>query len=393
MPRRAGTKHHGSDVLRVDQYLATSYVSAATRRRVVERRSKLADDIFIAVFSALPRALEGMAAQHRFITDRRQMALLICRQIVIAACAACVVRDWIPRSQMYPSFGHDGVPFDSFGVHDWPKLFGVPDREAFEELAAAFRLDDDEITARHKERVPFRACFLAFLALMHFSARVDYDVTHRLCVNWRPGRTSAAINGFVDRIMARFGHLLPLDARFFENKVQLEWAKLAIATKKPRLDNVVGLIDATSVPIARPTGAIDQNIHYSGHESVSNGAHGSGCKPLTRTSLQRHVIRFQGVLAPNGLLVSFWGPFQGTLQHDFQSCLSCAECVSVGASNDKQLFNASELSPALQACMPVSAEPYLIYGDAGYYEDPVVRVPKRRTAFMTLDDKVKRRTV
>ena len=71
----------------------------------------------------------------------------------------------------------------------------------------------------------------------------------------------------------------------------------AIHDKGAPLENCWGFVDGTVRPLCRP--GENQRIMYNGHKKV-------------------HTIKFQSVVAPNGLIANVFGPVQGR-RHD--SCM------------------------------------------------------------------------
>ena len=69
----------------------------------------------------------------------------------------------------------------------------------------------------------------------------------------------------------------------------------AIYQKGAAIDFCWGFVDGTVRPICRPTK--NQRIVYNGHKRV-------------------HAIKFQSVVAPNGLIANLYGPMEGR-RHDY----------------------------------------------------------------------------
>ena len=85
--------------------------------------------------------------------------------------------------------------------------------------------------------------------------------------------------------------------------------------------NIIGFIDATMIRICRPTN--DQELFYNGHERC-------------------HAVKFQAVVAPDGLIVDFFGAYPA-------------------GRHDEIVYNKSGLEDRLSAIPE-----YTLYGDAGY---------------------------
>ncbi|KAF0741162.1 hypothetical protein Ae201684P_002225 [Aphanomyces euteiches] len=100
----------------------------------------------------------------------------------------------------------------------------------------------------------------------------------------------------------------------------------AIVSKKAPLNCVVGFIDGTVRPIARPTRY--QRSTYNGHKRV-------------------HALKFQSVSAPDGMIIHLSGPY-------------------VGRRHDTRMLRESKLSEALSKHMRLGDSTFVIYGDPAY---------------------------
>ena len=90
-----------------------------------------------------------------------------------------------------------------------------------------------------------------------------------------------------DHIHRTNGHLLQdLNQPWLEPQ-QLESFACAIHQRGAALSNCWGFVDGTVQPICRP--GEHQRIMYNGHKRV-------------------HIIKFQSVVAPNGLITNLYGP-------------------------------------------------------------------------------------
>ena len=97
----------------------------------------------------------------------------------------------------------------------------------------------------------------------------------------------------MEHVNGQTGHLLrDLDQPWLQPQ-HLENFARAIHTKGGALDNCWGFVDGTVRPISRP--GEHQRIMYNGHKRV-------------------HGIKFQSVVAPNGLIANLFGPV-GKLNH------------------------------------------------------------------------------
>ena len=101
-------------------------------------------------------------------------------------------------------------------------------------------------------------------------------------------------NLVADEIYVRFGHLLRDLDQSWLSCPNLQIFANAVHDKGAALDNCWGFIDGTVGPICRPQR--NQRLVYNGHKRV-------------------HAIKFQSVVAPNGLIANLYGPVEGR-RHD-----------------------------------------------------------------------------
>ena len=91
-------------------------------------------------------------------------------------------------------------------------------------------------------------------------------------------------------LYARWGHLLKTMIQQWLAPVNLQLFADTIHARESPLDNCWGYIDGTVRPICRLRK--DQRILYNGHKKV-------------------HAIKFQLLVAPNGLITNLYGPVEG----------------------------------------------------------------------------------
>ena len=101
-------------------------------------------------------------------------------------------------------------------------------------------------------------------------------------------------NQVMDHIYNNFQHLLHSFNQTWLNGHHLSMYAAAIHAKGTPLDNCWGFVDGTVRPICRP-GEM-QRIVYNGHKRV-------------------HAIKYQSVVAPNGMIANLFGPVEGR-RHD-----------------------------------------------------------------------------
>ena len=111
----------------------------------------------------------------------------------------------------------------------------------------------------------------------------------------RPGPQLSMITNMVtDDIYERFDNrLLSLDQPWL-SRANLKSFADAIHAKGAALTNCWGFVDGTVRPLCHPSR--NQRIVYNGHKRV-------------------HALKFQSVVAPNGLIVNVYGPIEGR-RHD-----------------------------------------------------------------------------
>ena len=88
-------------------------------------------------------------------------------------------------------------------------------------------------------------------------------------------------------ISATFGHLLKTFNQPWLQRNKLEEYAQAIYRKSSALNNCWGFVDGTVRPICHPQK--DQRVVYNGHKRV-------------------HALKFQSVVAANGLIANLYGP-------------------------------------------------------------------------------------
>ncbi|CAH3163303.1 unnamed protein product, partial [Porites lobata] len=164
--------------------------------------------------------------------------------------------------------------------------------------------------------------FTGIEALMVMLRRLAYP--NRLCdLVDIFGRAEPELSIIVDDIYTRFNHLL--------SSLDLTWLDPAhfaqvIHQKGAPLDQCWGFIDGTAQQIARPLR--NQQIMFSGHKRI-------------------HCIKFQSVMAPNGLIAHLYGPLEGK-------------------RHDAFMLGVSGLLPQLERITKPDGEPYVVYGDPAY---------------------------
>ncbi|XP_048588229.1 uncharacterized protein LOC116608277 [Nematostella vectensis] len=138
---------------------------------------------------------------------------------------------------------------------------------------------------------------------------------------------SLILSEVTDFIVNTHGHLLLDLNQPWLQPFQLESFARAISRKGAALDNCWGFVDGTVRPICRP--GEHQRIMYNGHKRV-------------------HGIKFQSVVAPNGLIANLFGPVEGK-------------------RHDARMLQMSGLLHQLQQySVDQARQPLCIYGDPAY---------------------------
>lgn len=154
------------------------------------------------------------------------------------------------------------------------------------------------------------------------------------------GELSKVFNWMLNHVNEKFGHLLStLNLCWLRVEDMVNFAR-AIQAKGSPLPNVWGFIDGTFRPCCRP--GRDQRALYSGHYRL-------------------HGIKFQAIMAPNGIIVNLDGPW-------------------VGRRHDAGMLQESGLLDMLREKMHDLGQTFLLYGDPAYPISEVIEGPFRQGA-------------
>jgi len=138
---------------------------------------------------------------------------------------------------------------------------------------------------------------------------------------------SMVVGEAMDLLHVQFGRLLSRLNQPWLSQAQLAQFSEAIYRKGAALDNCWGFIDGTVRPVCRP--GENQRVLYNGHKRV-------------------HAIKFQSVVAPNGLIANLFGPVEGR-------------------RHDSGMLAMSGLLPMLENhCVSPTGQPLCVYGDPAY---------------------------
>ena len=159
---------------------------------------------------------------------------------------------------------------------------------------------------------------------------------------------SIVTNTLLNYLFERWGSLLSDFNQPWLNSHSLQSYARAVSDKGAALDNCWGFVDGTVRPCCRPNQ--DQRLLYNGHKRV-------------------HAIKFQSVVAPNGLIANLYGPVEG-------------------CRHDSGMLAMSGLYPQLQQhAMDPQGNILCIYGDPAYPLRPQLMCPFQG-AFLSPDETV-----
>lgn len=210
-------------------------------------------------------------------------------------------------------FDEAGLDYDDILLMQALQRNGPTIREQYGpfDLASLNDLECKQNFRFHKEDIPRLANALHMPNLFTTKSHVKASGLEGLCLLLRrlayPNRLSDLtplfgrskfdlchiFNMALDHICDNYSHLLRTMNQDWITQGIDNFA-LAIHQKGAPLTNCWGFIDGTVRPICRPTH--DQNLAYNGHKRT-------------------HAIKFQAIMAPNGLIANVAGPFEGK-RHD-----------------------------------------------------------------------------
>ena len=204
-----------------------------------------------------------------------------------------------------------------------------------------------------KDDIPRLADVLGIPEYMHSASQTKWSQIEAICVVLRrlayPNRLHDIIPTFgrsktelsqIFNVTCRFiydnhGHLLTdFNQRWLE-PASLRRFTEAVSAKGSALDNCWGFIDGTLRAMCRP--GVDQEENYNGHKRV-------------------HGLKYQSIIAPNGLIANMYGPF-------------------VGRRHDSAMLEASNVRMDLQNLQDDNGRLVCIYGDPAYPLSPELMAP------------------
>ncbi|EDQ87265.1 uncharacterized protein MONBRDRAFT_10161 [Monosiga brevicollis MX1] len=226
----------------------------------------------------------------------------VCRRAVYVhdVAAQVVLR---PALTVVPN-GTPHVDFTAISPNVWQRDFGLTGYEQLKRLASALAFTDKDFI------VPVEEALLAFMGLMHRPGRVSNELLRRLGVSWDPSKASKVVNKFATAVASKFQQQLEFDGRYFKAP-WLEQAAAATRAKHRLTQGIIGFVDGTAQLLCSK-GQGQQNAALSGNQDVR-----ACCllllstvfRPFTCSLHQSHVLDYQGVVLPNGLITSFCGPW------------------------------------------------------------------------------------
>lgn len=184
------------------------------------------------------------------------------------------------------------------------QLFGIP----------------PEIVLPDRHKISGEEAFIIFLCRLAYPNRLSHLVP---VFGRSESYISRVVNFILDFLYNKYEHLIRnIDQPYLD----LQHMADAVASIAP-LKNCIGFVDGTVRGMCRPT--YDQRVCFNGHK-------------------RKHAIKFQGLMAPNGLFIAMHGPYAGR-RHD---------AFIFGESGiEGQLVNLPRMADGTRYC---------IYGDAGY---------------------------
>ena len=157
----------------------------------------------------------------------------------------------------------------------------------------------------------------------------------------------AISNKVIDILFDQFSYLLEDLNQPWLTPENLQIFANAVFAKGAALDNCWGFIDGTVRPICRPTR--NQRMVYNGHKRV-------------------HALKFQSVVAPNGLIANLFGPVEGR-RHD------SALLAMSGLLNQLE-----------QRSVAPNGNPLCLYGDPAYPHRLHLQCPFARRLQLTPEE-------
>jgi len=231
----------------------------------------------------------------------------------------------------------DGIDFSTFDDHDFAAIFRLQSLAQLQAVARSLGLVDS--IGKNGYRADPVSAFAVLLARLSYPKRFAAELHRVLHLNWSSGKLSSIFNAVLDFLYARFRRLIRFDHRWFSRANCIMFADAIHAAGAP-LRRCVGFIDGVTYGICKPKH--NQRCMYSGGTAV-NDLCAWPFMPSSAGHKKHHLYNEQGLVIPNGLIISMWGPWKG-------------------ASNDKEMLNRSRLHEQLDRRLPPGA---YVFGDKG----------------------------
>ena len=212
--------------------------------------------------------------------------------------------------------------------------------------------NNEDVICENRSRCNSEEAFLIMLARMKSYERFT-DMQEHFGIEY--SQLSRIFNRVVELVLQRNHHLIFDNVAYFEPRFEMYNAAIRAklgAGRLPAAANDTALfLDGKSLRISRPSGPnIRQAQVYNGHHRV-------------------HSLQFQGVSAPDGMIVDFFGPLPGR-------------------EHDQTVYNQSEINERLAACQEGNMFQYKTYADKGYVSSSHGNVAYRAGRGLPLPDEL-----
>jgi hypothetical protein len=201
----------------------------------------------------------------------------------------------IPRPLFPDTESYNTVPFHLWATPaSFAAQFRLSSLEELQRLFVALEIPD-VIQAPYQGRTSYTCPGIDGLAVtlarLSFPGRLN-DLRHRLRLGWSISKISILLNACTRILQDRWGKLVKFDHSAFQDPLRLQELALAVRNAGHPLLSCCALIDGTTFAIARPRGDDQQRAFYNGHK-------------------RQHIVRYQAITTPDGMIVSFFGPHAG----------------------------------------------------------------------------------
>jgi hypothetical protein len=219
----------------------------------------------------------------------------------LALATAMFFKDRVNRLLMYSGPNHE-IPWEEFeGTADFASHFRFANLADLKRLASALDWPDVVITRPTVAGTCYTVDGLSALGVvlkrLVFPGRI-VDILRLFRLSWSPAKLSRVVMTSLLWLHDRFASKIHFDEKALRDPVTHEIWLAAIVAQGGRLfgpngqyyRNIIGFVDGTEFGISRP--GQEENAFYSGWK-------------------RHHCLRYQGIMMPDGVLYSFYGPFRG----------------------------------------------------------------------------------